>query len=217
VNPPLLLGAVRRSAERLGVRILEGKPAGVAPGGRPGSFEAVVEGAGGEGMAGREVVIAAGCWSGEIVRAAGLGLPAPIQPVRGQMVELEYAPPLATMLDHRGRYLIPRPGGTIWVGATVEEVGFDASVTEEGIRSLTAFARELLPAIGGLRRAWAGLRPKCLRRGGPLLGEGEPTILAGHYRSGIHLGPVTAHLVAARLLGNPSALSPFQDPSKSAG
>jgi glycine oxidase len=211
VNARLLLNALRASAERLGVKVLEGKAAGLAPGDRPGEFEAVLGGCGGERLAGREVVIAAGAWSGEILGEAGVGPAAPIVPVRGQMVELEYAPPLATILDHGGAYLIPRPGGTVWVGATVEEVGFDEKVSEEGIRSLTEFARKLLPGIGGLRRAWAGLRPKCLRRGGPLLGEGEPPVLAGHYRSGIHLGPLTAHLLAARLLDDPSALSPFEN------
>jgi len=107
--------------------------------------------------------------------------------------------------------VIPRPGGTVWVGATVEDVGFDERNTAEGIQHLLESARTILPDLGRSRRTWAGLRPQLLRRGGPLLGEGDPPALAGHYRSGIHLGPLTAHLLAARLAGERKPdVAPFE-------
>ena len=52
---------------------------------------------------------------------------------------------------------------------------------------------------------WAGLRPRS-RDGVPVIGRVEGvsnlTIAAGHFRSGIHLAPITAALVADILAGN---------------
>ena len=211
IHPPDLIRALRASAELRGVQILEGRKASLVrgPGGR--GFEAETRGPGGERMAGREVLVAAGAWSGEVLETAGLAPAAPIIPVRGQMVEIAHPTPLGTILHHRGISVIPRPGGTIWVGATVEEVGFDERVEKEGLEGLIDAARAFLPDAGEVRRSWAGLRPKLLRRGGPLLGEGDPPVVAGHYRSGIHLGPITAHLVASRIAGDTiPVLTPFE-------
>jgi glycine oxidase len=198
------------SAGRAGIDVREGTAAALARSTGGSGFEVALGGAGGERLTGREVVVTAGAWSGEILRAAGLAPAAPLEPVRGQMLECPSAMPFSTILNHGDVYLIPRPGGTVWVGATVEDAGFDERTTPEGLAALLSAARKPLPDLGEPLRAWAGLRPRLLRRGGPLLGEGEPPVLAGHYRSGIHLGPLTAHLVASRIAGEREPdLAPF--------
>jgi glycine oxidase len=209
VNPPALLAALRAGVERLGVSVREGERAEVRRG--AGTAWELFLPREGEVIAGKEVLVAAGAWSGELLARSGVGLPAALRPIRGQMVEVELHSPLFPILGHGDVYLIPRAGGSAWVGATVEDVGFDERVSEEGVRWLVDEGRLILPDLGPVRRSWAGLRPKLLRRGGPLLGEGDPAVLAGHYRSGIHLGPLTAHLLAARLAGEAVPdVSPFE-------
>ena len=58
-------------------------------------------------------------------------------------------------------YIVPRADGRILVGATVEDAGFDKSVTEAGIDFLLEHALEIAPSLVNLSIAekWAGLRP----------------------------------------------------------
>jgi glycine oxidase len=145
------------------------------------------------------VVMAAGSWSSR-VRIEGAE-PIPVKPIRGQLLQLA-AP---ERLLHRPiwgetGYLVPWPDGSVLVGATVEDVGFDESNTDEARRALLEMAVELVPALerAELVDARAGLRPK-----GPddlpLVGRSRvvPGLIyaTGHYRNGVLLAPLTAALV----------------------
>jgi len=106
-------------------------------------------------------------------------------------------------------YLVPRPDGRLFVGATVEEHGFDRSVTAGGVYELLREAHRALPDLAELRliEAGAGLRPGTPDNL-PLIGPGaiEGLHLAtGHYRNGILLAPLTARTVAAQLVGEAPA------------
>jgi glycine oxidase len=121
-----------------------------------------------------------------------------------------------TKICHLGdHYLFAVGEDRLWVGATVEDAGFDESVTEAGMEALLATARRLYPDLsrGDLRRSWCGLRPKALRRGGAYLHSRRPdglVLLAGHYRNGILAGPRDADILAAEILGLPlREFSPF--------
>ena len=152
------------------------------------------------------VLLAAGAWSAGIE-----GLPAdarpPVRPVKGQILRIQGPADEPVLRGNvrglvRGRslYLVPRASGRIVVGATVEEQGFDTSVTVEGIHHLLHDAAVLVPGLLDLELAeiGAGLRP-----GSP---DNEPIIGAttvpglfvatGHHRNGILLTPVTADAVA---------------------
>ena len=101
------------------------------------------------------VVIAAGSWSGAFTCAT-------VAPARGQMAELRPAAPLIThMLKTASGYLVPRADGRLIAGSTVERVGFDKSVTSEGVSAILETARQLVPALAGVtvHSTWAGLRP----------------------------------------------------------
>lgn len=145
------------------------------------------------------VVLSAGCWSARIE-----GVPAlPIRPVKGQLIELSDGggrPLLERNVRGQDVYLVPRADGRLILGATVEEMGFDDSVTAGAVLQLLRDAYEIVPGIAELQlvRARAGLRPGTPDNA-PLLGplDLEGLVAAtGHYRNGILLAPVTASIVA---------------------
>jgi glycine oxidase len=151
------------------------------------------------------IVVAAGCWSG----AFGL----PVRPVKGQIVRLR-GEPLADRLVKTPRcYVVSRPDGEVVVGATVEERGFDTTVTADGVFRLLEAAREVLPDTAELEfvEAAARLRPGTPDNA-PLIGEHDGLIWAtGHHRNGVLLAPITAAAVAAMVAGEepPEAVEPF--------
>jgi glycine oxidase len=103
-------------------------------------------------------------------------------------------------------YVVPRPDGRVLVGATLEEQGFDLSVTAGAVLDLLREAYRVLPDVAELELvgARAGLRPGTPDNA-PLIGRGalDGLILAtGHYRNGILLAPITAEAVAALLAGD---------------
>ncbi len=143
------------------------------------------------------VVIAAGAWTNNI---DGIRTP-PLRPVRGQLLHLGWrSHPLSTIVWGPGCYIVPRTDGTLLVGATVEEVGFDERTTAAGVRGLLDAVCELLPEAWGATflEARAGLRPATPDEL-PVLGSdpGTPAIVhaSGHYRNGVLLAPITAKVI----------------------
>lgn len=162
--------------------------------------------ANGETVAAGRVVLCAGAWSG----FAG----APVRPVKGQVVRLRGELPAQRMVRTEHVYVVPRQNGEVVVGATVEERGFDTTVTAGAVHELLREGYRVLPELAELELvdASAGLRPGSPDNG-PLLGEREDGVIlaTGHYRNGILLAPITAETVAALLAGDeppPEAL-PF--------
>jgi glycine oxidase len=144
------------------------------------------------------VVLAAGAWS-----ALGLAPGLPVKPVKGQVVRLRGPSPTTHIIESEGIYVVPRPTGETIVGATVEEVGFDTSVTDEATAEVMPPAIRAVPAVAELERieAAASVRPGSAD-GRPLLGDWNGILVAGgHFRNGILLSSVTAEFVAATLAG----------------
>jgi glycine oxidase len=163
------------------------------------------------------VVLAAGAWSRGIA-----GLPPdrrpPVRPVKGQMLALRMdaaAPLLNHVLWAPGAYLVPRRDGRLIVGGTVEEKGFDDTITAGGMLTLLEAAWRAIPAIEELPidEIWVGHRPGS-RDDAPILGRAplENLIYAtGHHRNGILLAPVTADAMAKLILDDvvEPAIRPF--------
>ena len=145
------------------------------------------------------LVIANGAWAGKL-------LPLPIRPVRGQVELLRPGKPfLQHIVEHGERYLVPRRDGAVYLGATIEHVGFDRSTTDKGIQWLREGASCFVSGLDKLpvERRWAAVRPWCgLKR--PMIGpmpQTKSVLLAlGHYRSGITLAPVTGELISQYVL-----------------
>lgn len=151
------------------------------------------------------VVVCTGAWTHSI--DPGVATAGGIRPVRGQIVRL-LAPELAggSVLWGAACYIVPWGDGSVLVGATAEDVGFDERATVDGVRSLLAAATALVPALGsatftGVR---VGLRPASAS-GLPILGPGaDPRIIyaVGHFRNGVLLAPLTATLIAGYIFDN---------------
>jgi glycine oxidase len=115
----------------------------------------------------------------------------------------------------RGGYLVPRLDGRLLIGGTVEERGFDDSLTAGGLLALIEGAWRAVPAIEELPVAetWVGFRPGS-RDDAPMLGPSgiDRLVLAtGHHRNGILLTPVTARSISAYVLTGrlPESVQPF--------
>jgi glycine oxidase len=150
------------------------------------------------------VVVATGTWS-QRVRVKG-ARPIPVRPIRGQLLHLRWpAKPPARVVWGPRCYTVPWRDGSVLVGATVEDVGFDERSTVAGVHDLTAAVAELLPASlqASIEDVRVGLRP-ATSDGLPVIGAStvDPriTIATGHYRNGILLAPLTAAVVARRVL-----------------
>ena len=156
------------------------------------------------------VVNAAGAWAGEI-----RGLEADrvkLHPVRGQIVCFEVAPETIgpALFSLRG-YVVPRRDGRLLAGSTMEEAGYDKSVTLAGLDNIARGAAAIVPTLGAatFREAWAGLRP-ATRDLLPVLGF-SPSVsnvlwAAGHFRSGILLSAITGEIIADLVKGRRPAV-----------
>jgi glycine oxidase len=204
VDPRALVLALAEAARRAGATLRTGTRAQAIRADARGRV-AGVELAGGELLEAGEVVVAAGAWSGAI---AGLP-PVALRPVKGQILRLrdpEGPGLLERIVRFEGGYLVPRGDGRYVLGATMEERGFDTTVTAGGLYELLRDAGELVPGIHELvvEETAAGLRP-ATPDNAPLLGRAEePDGLiwaTGHHRNGILLTPVTADIVAGLLDG----------------
>lgn len=156
------------------------------------------------------VVNAAGAWAGEI-----RGLEADrvkLHPVRGQIICFEVAPGTIgpALFSLRG-YLVPRRDGRLLAGSTMEEAGYNKSVTLAGLDKIARGAAAIVPALGAaaFREAWAGLRPAA-RDLLPVLGfsPSVPNVLwaVGHFRSGILLSAITGEIIADLVKGRRPAV-----------
>jgi glycine oxidase len=172
-----------------------------------------VELADGQTVAAGQVVVAAGAWSGEL---AGVR----VRPLKGQVVRLrDPAGPalLQRTLRFSSTYVVPRGDGRYVVGATMEERGFDTSVTAGGVYELLRETGELVPGIAELEleETLAGLRP-ATPDSLPLIGARSDGVwlATGHGRDGVLLAPLTADLVAGALAAQPDDLLSLCDPGR---
>jgi glycine oxidase len=152
-------------------------------------------------------ILATGAWTA-LIKFGDVSIPGSVKPIRGQMISIETgAREISRVIYSPRGYVVPRADGRVLIGATVEDVGFDKSVTAEGIDSLRSAGAEIIPRLGDLAIAerWAGLRPFAAD-GLPVLGDipGYENIFVAtaHFRNGILLAPKTAEIICDRILRN---------------
>ena len=144
------------------------------------------------------VLVATGAWTSESGFAPA-GLRVPVRPVKGQALALRERngqPVLSRIVWTEQVHLAQKRDGRLIVGATMEEAGFDASITAGGVYALLEGARRALPGIEEMEieAIWTGFRPTS-DDDAPILGELDDAGLAiavGHHRNGILLAPATA-------------------------
>ena len=150
------------------------------------------------------VVIAAGSWSGQLQQDDSAARA--VHPIRGQLLRLTWkGQPLSHVIWGKDCYVVPWRDGTVLVGATMEDVGFDERTTAAGVRDLLDAVCELIPEAWGATfvEARAGLRP-ATPDALPVIGPSprvEGLIYAtGHFRNGVLLAPLTSAIVSDLIL-----------------
>lgn len=171
-----------------------------------------------EGGRAAGIVTSAGiCRAGTVIVASGAAIAAggllptelhvPIRPLKGQSMALRSRPAFgrkaALPVDHviwtSDIHIAPKTDGRMIVGATMEEAGFDASVTAGGLYALLDGVRRVLPGAEEMvvEAVWAGFRPTS-EDDAPILGQTVVqglVLAAGHHRNGYLLAPVTARAI----------------------
>ncbi len=222
VDNRTLVAALSTACHRAGVVTIASRAAAID---RSGSRAQGVVLTDGRRLAAGAVVLAAGAWSASL---EGVPDALPVRPVKGQLLHLRCSPGLRLPppATHNVRvpggrpgrpavYVVPRGDGRVVVGATVEERGFDTTVTAGAVLDLLREAYELLPGIAELEltETAVGLRPGTPDNA-PLIGSGplEGLVIAtGHFRNGILLAPITAEAVVGLLTTGelPEVAAPF--------
>lgn len=169
-----------------------------------------VKTASGETFTAKHVVIAAGSWTSQMKQIAPY---APTKPVRGQMLALlNSGEKIHSVLRSEWGYIVPRDHASpqkLVVGSTLEDVGYQKSVTSGGIEHILATVNEIAPGLASaeILDTWSGLRPCSpdqLLALGPTDIEGL-LIATGHYCNGILHAPITAKVIGQCIMdGKPS-------------
>jgi len=209
----LLVPALEQACRRLGVEIVCGAQAiglltdgarvtGVAT--SLGDYHAPI------------VINTMGSWAAQLAVPEGTDRP-PVFPVLGQMLALELPNPqfLSRVARSPRSYLVPRHDGRLFVGATMETVGFHKRNTAWGIKRLLDGAIELIPGLEacGVSELWSGLRPGTPDNH-PILGVTNlPGYLlaTGTFRNGLLLTPIIAQSMAELVATGetPEIIAPF--------
>ena len=98
-------------------------------------------------------------------------------------------------------FLVPKHDGTIYVGSTVEHVGFDKHLTAGGIAALLTDVMQIAPSLekAPIVKMWTGLRPWSAD-GYPLLGLApgweNVSVATGHGGIGFEASAVTGKVMA---------------------
>jgi glycine/D-amino acid oxidase-like deaminating enzyme len=162
---------------------------------RPNSF---IVHCGGEKFLGGKLVIAAGLGSRDLAPMAGLAMP--VHPVRGQILVTERLRPLLDYATHKIRQTNE---GSVMLGDSQEDAGFDASTTPEVMQTIAARARLTFPALAdaSVVRVWAGLRVMT-PDGFPIYDQSErfPGAFSATCHSGVTLAGAHALALAPAIL-----------------
>lgn len=153
--------AIAQAAERHGVEIRTGRVTGIE------HSEGRVTGVrlGNEIIHAHTVIIANGPWSSFAGKWIGLNIP--VVPLRGQIVHLEIpegTPFPKHAIFHSSGYVLPKANNTIYVGTTIEDVGFEKETTTHARDSIMEAVARLAPQTieMPIKRITACLRPYSL-------------------------------------------------------
>jgi len=173
------------------------------------------------------VVVAAGPWSAQVADRLGAWLP--VRPRRGVVL---VTTPMRQRIHHKvydGDYFAATQsagaelqtsavvestrGGTVLIGSSREQVGFDERLGAEVLTQMARRAVAVFPFLArtNVMRSYLGFRPYVPDHL-PVIGA-DPALpglwfATGHEGAGVGLAPATGDLLAAALLG----LSPAVDP-----
>lgn len=208
-SPYPFVTGVARSARSMGVEIRENTP--VVSVERRAGRAVGVRTTDGELVGAQTVVLAAGSWTTDIARAAGVRVP--MQPAKGYhvMIEQPSPNPLKIACSLGEVFVAATPmDGALRLAGTLELSGLNHDIRPERLNMLTPGAAKYITGVGSSRvlGSWCGLRP-CTADGLPVIGFSRSTtnifVATGHAMMGFWLAPVTGELTAQMICGeNPS-------------
>jgi D-hydroxyproline dehydrogenase subunit beta len=175
----------------------------------------------------RQVVVAAGAWSGSLARA--VGSPVDVRPRRGHIIVTEPLPPLVRHKVYEASYVDTvesddaallsaavvegTKSGPILLGSSRELVGWDQRLNTDALGMIAKRATALFPFLRDVRaiRAYLGFRPASQDHL-PIIGA-DPEVpglwhATGHEGAGVGLAPGTADLLRALIVGAPPPVDP---------
>ncbi len=164
-------------------------------------------------LAARDVVIALGPWSNDLVRAHGLRLPFFVK--RGY--HMHYKPNgnaglNRPVLDLEKGYVVTPMAQGLRLTTGAEFARPDDPPSRAHLARLEPFAREMFP-LGARKdaRPWLGRRP-CLPDMRPVIGPmpGKPGLWLdfAHHHLGLTLGPISGRLIAEMMTGETPTIDP---------
>jgi len=158
----------------------------------------------GKTLTAQAVVIAAGAWSGRLLRPLGLRIPLTAE--RGYHLEFDMpldAQPVTRPVcsPNLGFYFTPMDG-RLRAAGTVELGGIGAPPSPHRWTRLEEGVRSVFPDLPPPSRRWMGLRPS-IPDSLPVIGPARPGLITafGHGHIGLTLAPLTAEHVENALHG----------------
>ena len=213
LDPRDLGRALTAAVRAAGIELLENTPVVSCAQSKPSGGHLVVSTTTGAFEA-DAMIVATGAWAataGGNVHLHGLAA-GWVGPRKGQMLRMRQpaGSALTVVLRSPTVYIVPRADGSLIVGATVEDAGYDRTAHDEATEWLLKEAARLWWPVAGITRdqieeVWTGIRP-ATPDSLPILGslgpyEAWPKVLVatGHYRNGILLAPGTARVIGQLL------------------
>ena len=204
ITPQVFMHQMLHHLKQEGVVFLPGKEiTGIHDHGHTG---AEVSTADGDILRARHIVVAAGSWSGKLLKKRGYRLP--MQDGKGYSMTLErpsLKPSIPSIL-HEARVAITPMGDDLRISGTLEISGMDDQINPHKVNSILKAVPEYYPGmkIRDAGAVWFGYRP-CTPDGMPYIGplqSGSAVIMAtGHAMMGLSLAPVTGRIVKDMLAG----------------
>ncbi len=191
--------AMLQAGERLGVTVTSGNAVKVTSL-RKQVIEVELESR--EAIQTRNLVIANGPWAA--VLGDHLGFPMPIRPLRGQIVHASLPAGIeqpSYSIFHDATYMLPKANGTLLLGTTDEDVGFNGIATKEAEHEILASVVDMIPSLemASVIRTTACLRPSTsddLPVIGQIPGRDGIYVASGHGHKGITLALITGKVIA---------------------
>ena len=224
VQPTIATEALLASARAAGARVLANTALGAALRNNDGRLVGVTTANG--TLEADHVIVAAGPWSGDVARTLGGTLY--VGPRKGlilvtarmpqriwhKIYDTSYVGAVQSNGDdlQTSAVIESTASGTVLIGSSRQNVGFDASIDVTVLREMATKAIRLVPFLreATIIRAYGGFRPFS-RDHLPIIGP-DPAVeglwyATGHEGAGIGLAPATGELLAATILGEPVAIS----------
>lgn len=152
----------------------------------------------------KNLIIAAGPWSGEIAKLLDVHLP--IKQVRGQILVTE---PLSPLLNYTISGMRQANNGEVLIGYSMEKAGFDRKSTLDVMQDTATLAVKYVPALANANvvRSFSGIRV-IPEDGLPIIGKvpGMDNLYAAVMHSGMTLSPLVGTLMTELIYDGETSL-----------